>query len=184
MFPAILQILVATFLFAAEPPATPVRPPATAAAHDTNDVHRLRLYHTHTAESIDIVYREGDQYFPEAIAQLDYFLRDTRTGDVHHFDPRVFDLLSDLTTSLGRPDAEISVVCGYRTPWTNAYLRRRSRQVARHSLHMEAEAVDIRVPGVNTRELRNAALALGRGGVGYYRRSQFVHIDVGPVRRW
>jgi len=160
-------------------------PPAIAApARDDNDVHRLRLYHTHTDESIDIVYRQGDEYLPDAIAQLDFFLRDHRTGDVHHFDPRLFDLLSDLTTELGRRDTEIAVVCGYRTPSTNASLRRRSRRVAKHSLHMQAEAIDIRVPGVTTRELRTAALALNRGGVGYYRRSQFVHVDVGPVRRW
>ncbi len=189
MFLAVLQTLLSAGLLAAHPAAAlPAAPPATAASvapSATSEVHRLRLYHTHTAESIDIVYREGDQYVPEAIDQLDHFLRDSRTGDVHHFDPRLFDLLSDLTASLGgRGDAEIDVVCGYRTPQTNAYLRRHSRGVARHSLHMQAEAIDIRVPGVSTRELQLAALALHRGGVGYYRRSQFVHVDVGPVRRW
>jgi uncharacterized protein YcbK (DUF882 family) len=188
MFLAVLQTFVAAGLLAAPPPASaPARPAGSTAAvvaHDTPETHRLRLYHTHTSESIDVVYREGDEYVPEAIAQLDHFLRDSRTGDVHHFDPRIFDLLNDLTTSLGRPDAEIDVICGYRTPSTNAFLRRRSRRVAKHSLHMEAEAIDIRVPGVSTRELRLAALALHRGGVGYYRRSQFVHVDVGPVRRW
>jgi uncharacterized protein YcbK (DUF882 family) len=187
MILAVLQTLITAGAMAAPPAAAPSLPPGSAAsviAHDTSDVHRLRLYSTHTAESIDIVYREGSEYVPEAISQLDRFLRDTRTGDVHHFDPRLFDLLNDLTTSLGRPDAEISVICGYRTRSTNAYLRRRSRRVAKHSLHMEAEAIDIRVPGVSTRELQQAALALHRGGVGYYRRSQFVHVDVGPVRRW
>jgi uncharacterized protein YcbK (DUF882 family) len=188
MFLAVLQALTAAGLLTAAPVSAPepsltVTPAVIAPARD-NDVHRLRLYHTHTDESIDIVYREGDEYIPEAISQLDYFLRDHRTGDVHHFDPRLFDLLSDLTTELGRPDTEIAVVCGYRTPSTNASLRRRSRRVAKHSLHMQAEAIDIRVPGVSTRELRTAALALNRGGVGYYRRSQFVHVDVGPVRRW
>lgn len=189
MFLAILQTLTAAGLLVAPPvvasaPSANASTVVTAPARDTNEVHRLRLFHTHTTESIDVVYREGDRYLPDAVAQLDYFLRDHRTGDVHHFDPRLFDLLSDLTTELGRPDAEIDVVCGYRTPWSNAYLRRRSRRVAKHSLHMEAEAIDIRVPGVSTRELRSAALALNRGGVGYYRRSQFVHVDVGPVRRW
>jgi uncharacterized protein YcbK (DUF882 family) len=190
MFLAVLQTLTtAAGLLVASPASAPAPPAsvttlAATPAHDTNEVHRLRLFHTHTSESIDIVYREGDQYVPEAIAQLDYFLRDHRTGDVHHFDPRLFDLLSDLTAELGRPDTEINVVCGYRTPWSNAYLRRRSRRVAKHSLHMEAEAIDIRVPGFSTKELRNAALSLNRGGVGYYRRSQFVHVDVGPVRRW
>jgi uncharacterized protein YcbK (DUF882 family) len=188
MILALLQTLVTAGAMAAHSPASPALPPASNAAAisapDTSEVHRLRLFHTHTDESIDIVYRQGDEYVPEAISQLDHFLRDSRTGDEHHFDPRLFDLLTDLTASLGRPDAEIEVICGYRTPSTNAYLRRRSRRVARHSLHMEAEAIDIRVPGVTTRELQQAALALHRGGVGYYRRSKFVHVDVGPVRRW
>jgi uncharacterized protein YcbK (DUF882 family) len=183
MFLAVLQTIVAAGLLAA--PAAPSVPTSAAAASpDLHEFRRLHLYHTHTTESIDVVYREGDEYIPGAIDQLDHFLRDHRTGAVHHFDPRLFDLLSDLTVSLGRPDAEIDVVCGYRTPWSNAYLRRRSRRVARHSLHMEAEAIDIRVPGVSTRDLQSAALALHRGGVGYYGRSQFVHVDVGPVRRW
>jgi uncharacterized protein YcbK (DUF882 family) len=154
------------------------------ATPDVEPEYRLRLYHTHTDEHIDVVYRRGDTYVPEAISELDYFLRDSRTGSVASFDPRLFDLLSDLTAALGRPEAEIDVVCGYRTPWTNAYLRRRSHRVAKHSLHMEAMAIDIRVPGVSTKELRDTALELGRGGVGYYRRHAFVHVDVGPVRKW
>jgi uncharacterized protein YcbK (DUF882 family) len=186
MLLAVLQTVVTAGLLAA--PAPPADPALTAArsvsSHDIPEVRRLRLRHTHTSESIDVVYREGDEYVSDAISQLDHFLRDSRTGAVHHFDPRLFDLLSDLTAALGRPDAEIDVVCGYRTPGTNAYLRRRSRRVAKHSLHMEAEAIDIRVPGVTTRELQNAALALNRGGVGYYGRSNFVHVDIGPVRRW
>jgi uncharacterized protein YcbK (DUF882 family) len=187
MFLAVLQSIVTASLLAAPAPASVSAAPVPAVAvssPDTHEVRRLRLYHTHTDESIDVVYRDGDEYVPEAIDQLDHFLRDSRTGAVHHFDPRLFDLLSDLTASLGRPDAEIEVICGYRTPGTNAYLRRRSRRVAEHSLHMEAEAIDIRLPGVTTRELQSAALALHRGGVGYYGRSQFVHVDVGPIRRW
>ena len=146
--------------------------------------YRLRLYHTHTNQRLDIVYRRGDQYIPSAIQQLDSFLRDHRTHDVHDFDPRLFDLLHDLTASLGRQDAEINVVCGYRTPWSNNFLRSRSRAVAQHSLHMQAMAIDIRLPGVETATLRDAALRLHRGGVGYYEREQFVHVDVGRVRRW
>jgi uncharacterized protein YcbK (DUF882 family) len=146
--------------------------------------YRLRLYHTHTNQRLDVVYRRGDQYDPSAIQQLESFLRDHRTGTVHHFDPRLFDLLHDLTASLGRQDAEINVVCGYRTPWSNNFLRSRSRAVAQHSLHMQAMAIDIRLPGVETATLRDAALRLHRGGVGYYEREQFVHVDVGRVRRW
>jgi len=148
------------------------------------EIHRLRFYHTHTNERLEIVYRKGDAYVPEAIARLEHFLRDHRTGEVHHFDPRLFDVLSDLMASVGDPDGEIDVVCGYRTPWSNAFLRSRSKAVAKHSLHMQAMAIDIRVPGVDTAKLRDAALELHRGGVGYYRRDDFIHVDVGRVRRW
>jgi uncharacterized protein YcbK (DUF882 family) len=144
----------------------------------------LRFFHTHTGERLDVVYRVGDQYIPEALDQLDHFLRDHRTGDVHHYDPRLFDLLSDLAASVGRPGAELQVICGYRTPWSNQFLRAHSTGVALHSLHMEAEAIDIRLPGLKTSTLRDAALALRRGGVGYYAASDFVHVDVGRVRRW
>ena len=146
--------------------------------------HRLRLFHTHTGERLDIVYRRGEQYVPQALEQLNDFLRDHRTGEVHQYDPRVFDLLSDLTASLERPGAEIDVICGYRTPWSNEYLRSHGHGVAEHSLHMQAMAIDIRIPGVKTSQLRDAALALHRGGVGYYSTSDFVHVDVGRVRRW
>jgi uncharacterized protein YcbK (DUF882 family) len=148
--------------------------------------YRLRFYHTHTNERLDVVYRRGDQYIPEALDELDHFLRDHRTGDVRHFDPHLFDLLHDLTASLGDSNGEIDVICGYRTPWSNEFLRTRSPHtgVAQHSLHMQAEAIDIRLPGIPTSELRDAALRLHRGGVGYYRSSDFVHVDVGRVRHW
>jgi len=146
--------------------------------------HHLRLYHTHTGEHIDIVYRRGDIYLPEAEEELDHFLRDHRTGDVKHYDPRVFDILSDVASAVGHPDAEIEIICGYRTAWSNEFLRARSAGVAKNSQHMQAHAIDIRIPGVDTLTLRNAALALGRGGVGYYPRSGFVHVDTGRVRTW
>lgn len=146
--------------------------------------YRLRFYHTHTGERLDIVYRRGDRYVSSALSKLNYFLRDHRTGNVHAYAPQVFDLLHDLTVSVGRPDDEIDVVCGYRTPWSNEFLRHHSDGVAEHSLHMEAKAIDIRVPGIRTAQLRDAALALHRGGVGYYAKSDFIHVDVGRVRRW
>jgi len=146
--------------------------------------YRLRLYHTHTNERLDLVYRVGNHYIPSAVVRLDQFLRDHRTGDVIQLDPRVFDLLHDLVAAVGRPEAEIDIVCGYRTPWSNEFLRRTTSGVATHSLHMLGEAIDIRIPGVSTLELRDAALALRRGGVGYYPESGFVHVDVGRVRRW
>ncbi len=145
---------------------------------------RLRLFHTHTGERIDIVYRRGDAYLDDALGRLDHFLRDHRTGQGLHYDPHLFDLLTDLPAAAGKPDAEIAVVCGYRSPWSNEFLRAHTAGVAKHSLHMQARAIDIRLPGVSTRDLRSAALSLHRGGVGYYPRSGFIHVDTGRVTQW
>ena len=158
--------------------------PSLVRAEPPNLERRLLLYHTHTQEHLDLVYRRGGEYVSDALSRLDRFLRDHRTGDVHLYDPRVFDLLHDLTSALGHPDAEIDVVCGYRTPWSNEYRRSQGHGVAQHSLHMQAMAIDIRIAGVPTSEVRDAALRLQRGGVGYYATSNFVHVDVGRVRRW
>ena len=146
--------------------------------------HRLLLYNTHTGERIDIVYRRAGQYVSGALARLDYFLRDHRTGDVRHFDPRLFDILADLTVSVGHPGGQVDIVCGYRTSSTNESLRAHTTGVAKNSLHIQAEAIDLRMPGIDTLQLRRAALALGRGGVGYYPHSDFIHVDTGRVRHW
>jgi uncharacterized protein YcbK (DUF882 family) len=146
--------------------------------------HLLLLYNTHTAERIELVYRHGDRYIPGALAKLDYFLRDHRTGDVHRFDPRLYDILSDLTLAIGHPGGEIDIVCGYRTSSTNESLRAHTTGVAKNSLHIQAEAIDLRMPGIDTLKLRKAALALRRGGVGYYPHSDFIHVDTGRVRQW
>ena len=148
--------------------------------------YSLRLHHLHTGESIDIVYRIGDVYLPDAMEKLNYFLRDHRTQDETSYDPKEFDLLHTIMARLHRPAGIVDIVCGYRTPESNEYLRTRAAYtgVAEHSQHMEGHAIDIRVPGVSTATLRNAALAIGAGGVGYYPVSQFVHVDVGPVREW
>lgn len=158
--------------------------PSTLSTLPTESDYQLHLYQVHTRERLKIVYRSGDRYDPEALARIDQYLRDYRTGDVREYDPRVLDLLHDLVVSLGRPDIEIDVLCAYRTPRTNEYLRSHGHGVAQHSLHMQAMAIDIRIPGVSTTKLRDAALALQRGGVGYYASSDFVHVDVGRVRRW
>lgn len=149
-----------------------------------NPEYRLRLFNTHTGARLDVIYRRGDSYVPAALMRLDNYLRDRRTGDVHHYDPRVFDLLHDLQLTLGRPESEIDVLCGYRSPWSNEFLRSTHHAVALHSLHMKAMAIDIRVPGVRSSALRDAALSLHRGGVGFYAESDFVHVDVGRVRHW
>jgi uncharacterized protein YcbK (DUF882 family) len=165
-------------------PFASVAQPGHANPPNSTEERRLHLYHAHTGERIDIVYRQGDRYLPDATSKLDQFLRDHRTGDVRHYDPQVFDLLWDLTASVGRPGAEIEIVCGYRTPWSNEFLRSHTAGVAKHSLHMQAKAIDIRLPGTETLKLRNAALALRRGGVGYYPRSGFIHVDTGRVTQW
>ncbi len=157
---------------------------AGAASAGPQQQYRLRLYHTHTNEKIDLVYRRGSAYIPDAIERLDRFLGDHRTGATYRFDPRLFDLLHDLTTSIGRAESEIDIVCGYRSPWSNEFLRHTTSGVASHSLHMQGEAIDIRIPGIRTSKLRDVALRLHRGGVGYYPKSEFVHVDVGRIRRW
>ncbi|HXJ16401.1 MAG TPA: DUF882 domain-containing protein [Candidatus Polarisedimenticolia bacterium] len=157
---------------------------AAPLANAPERAYRLRLFETHTGEHINVVYRRGNTYLPGALARLDHFLRDHRTGDVRHFDPQLYDLLADLEAAVGHPGAEIDVICGYRTPWSNNYLRAHTVGVAKHSLHMQAEAIDIRIPGVKTSRLRKVALGLHRGGVGYYPESDFLHVDIGRVRQW
>lgn len=150
------------------------------------DTVRLRLHHLHTGESIDVAYKQNGQYMQSSVDMLNHFLRDHRTDETADYDPREFDLLHSILVKLGRPNAVIEIVCGYRTPWSNSFLRTRSSStgVAEHSQHMLSKAIDIKIPGVSTLALRNAALSLGMGGVGYYPLSQFVHVDVGPVREW
>ncbi len=158
---------------------TPTRP--------ANSVrYALHLHHLHTGETLDVVYRVGDAYVPGALDQLNHFLRDHRTNDVSQYDPKEFDLLHSVMAKLGKPNGVIDVVCGYRTPWSNSFLRGRAAVtgVAKNSQHVQAKAIDIRVAGVQTSALRDVALSLRGGGVGYYPVSQFVHVDVGPVRQW
>jgi uncharacterized protein YcbK (DUF882 family) len=145
---------------------------------------RLLMFHTHTGEHLDVVFRRGGTYVEGALEKLNYFLRDHRTGDVPEYDPRVFDLLSDLTASVNHEGEELQIICGYRTPHSNEFLRRTTTGVAKNSLHMLAEAIDIRLPSVPLKKFRDAALALRRGGVGFYAQSNFIHVDVGRVRQW
>jgi uncharacterized protein YcbK (DUF882 family) len=148
------------------------------------DARRLAFDHTHTGERLEIVYAVGDEYLPPALATLNHFLRDHYTGEVGAIDPRLFDLLYGLQRELGAGE-RFQVISGYRCPATNATLKAtRGGGVANHSLHMEGKAIDIRLPGVALGDLRDAALSLHGGGVGYYQREQFVHVDTGRVRRW
>ncbi len=146
----------------------------------------LMLDHTHTRERIDLVYASGANYVPQALGTLNHFLRDHYSGEVGQIDPHLFDLLHDVRLALGgATPLTYQIISGYRGPLTNARLRStRGGGVAKHSLHMEGKAIDVRLPGVPLAELRDAALSLKAGGVGYYPREQFVHIDTGRVRTW
>lgn len=144
----------------------------------------LAFAHTHTKERIALVYAAGGQYLPGALVSLNHFLRDHYTGEVGVIDPALFDLLHRLRLVLGT-DAPLQVISGYRCPATNARLRRtRNGGVASRSLHLEGRAIDVRIAGVPLAALRDAALSLGRGGVGFYPREHFVHVDTGRVRAW
>jgi len=144
----------------------------------------LSMHHLHTDERLTLTYRVGDHYQRSALHRLNHFLRDFRTGDSVAIDPHLFDLLHDIKTRLGHEDGVFEIISGYRSPKTNAMLRRTSTGVAQRSLHMSGQAIDIRLTEMPTRRIRDAALQLGRGGVGFYSRSDFVHVDTGRVRRW
>ena len=143
----------------------------------------IALYNIHSQESAVIEYCSAGAYVPQALSAVDRLLRDPLNGEVKSIDPKLLDLLFELHTKIGASDP-FTVICGYRSPQTNAALRARSQGVAEHSLHMEGKAADIRLPGVPLDVLYKAALALKAGGVGYYPKSGFIHVDVGPVRTW
>ena len=144
----------------------------------------LAFDHTHTREKLSLVYAAGGEYVAQALAKLNHLLRDHYSGDVGVIDPQLFDLLHRVRTELGAREP-FQVISGYRCPVTNDKLRNaRCGGVATRSLHMDGKAIDIRIPGVPLAELRDAALSLRAGGVGYYPREQFVHVDTGRVRTW
>jgi len=145
--------------------------------------HTLALYNTHTHESLITTFWRDGRYIPRALASIDHILRDHRTDQVRKIDPRLLDLLAMLTARLGARDP-IQIVSGYRSPATNEALRRRGRGVAKNSLHTSGKAVDIKLPDITLATLRREALELRAGGVGYYPRSGFVHLDVGDIRSW
>lgn len=137
----------------------------------------------HTGESFFGVYRVGDTYLPEAFDRINLVLRDYRTGDVFPIDPRVIDILYHIRRRAG-VDASFEVISGYRSPETNAMLRKVSTGVAKKSLHMSGQAVDVRLPDISISTLRDLAVRHAAGGVGYYPRSGFVHMDTGKFRVW
>jgi uncharacterized protein YcbK (DUF882 family) len=143
----------------------------------------LALVHAHTGEKLTTVYYRNGEYDRVALERMNYLLRDFRTDEEHAIDPRLFDILFALRVGANRGDA-FAVVSGYRSPKTNAELRRHSSGVAEHSLHMQGRAIDLRLPGFPTGRLHQLAMGLQRGGVGYYPESDFIHVDTGRVRFW
>lgn len=160
-----------------------VSSPAAAFIRPPHAVRELAFENLHTGERLIAPYLTRGRLDPDGLGQLDYILRDWRTGDVVRIDRRLYVLLDELRRRL-RTDAPFQIISGYRSPKTNAMLRASSGGVAKRSYHTRAMAIDIVVPNRSTEQVRDAALNLRRGGVGYYPSSGFVHVDVGPVRRW
>lgn len=156
--------------------------PALARANPLTE-KSLSFYNTHTGEKTSAVYWAGNRYLDDGLAEINRILRDHRTGDTRPMDPGLLDLLFDLCL-LVETQQPFHVISGYRSPATNHMLWKSSGGVAKTSLHTVGKAIDIRVPGRDLGTLRRAAVYLGRGGVGYYPASDFVHVDTGRVRYW
>lgn len=143
----------------------------------------LCFYNLYTKEYIEAVYWKEGEYFPEGLAGINHILRDIRTGKEKSMDRDLLDLLFALQQELGNEEP-FHIVSGYRTPKSNALLRQHKKGVAKNSMHMYGKAVDIRLPNHKLRDVRRTAMQLKGGGVGYYPRSNFIHVDVGSVRYW
>ncbi len=143
----------------------------------------LSFYNLHTDEYLDVCYRRNGKYDPGALKKINYILRDHRSGDVKPIDAQLLDLLHTISLET-RSQSPFHIISGYRSPATNSRLRRKSKGIASKSLHMCGKAIDIRLPGYSTRRLRDVAIAVKGGGVGFYPKADFVHVDVGRVRYW
>lgn len=143
----------------------------------------LSFYNTHTNEQLEVCYFDQGSYCPDSLAQINHILRDHRTATIKSIDPDLLDLLFALKCRI-RPRDPFHVISGYRSPETNERLRHHTSGVAQKSFHTKGKAIDIRLPGYNTSQLRNLCVKMNAGGVGYYSQSDFVHIDIGPVRTW
>ena len=157
--------------------------PALAAVPRFKGVRSLAFHNLHTDERLHVDYWQDGKYDREACAKIDHILRDHYSGDVYPMDLRLMDLLHDLQNKTSNHGA-IEVISGYRSPKTNLILARNTDGVAKHSYHTKGMAIDVRTPGTPLTKLYHAALNMRRGGAGFYPDSQFVHVDVGPVRRW
>jgi uncharacterized protein YcbK (DUF882 family) len=164
--------------------ATCLLPSAGWSALAPDDTRRsLSFYNTHTGERLSVCYFKDGAYRPDAMARINHILRDHRTGDIKAIDPSLLDLLVGVHRQLGC-STPFHIISGYRSPKTNAQLRKQTTGVAKYSYHILGRAIDIRLPGCDTRQLRMVCLDLKKGGVGYYPRSDFVHLDTGAFRTW
>jgi uncharacterized protein YcbK (DUF882 family) len=164
----------------------PARAPADFPLTDTvphRGERRFHLINGHIDESLDLVYYRDGQYLPDAMHRIAVVMRDHMANKIHPIDPHLIDLLGDLHGAIGSSEPWV-LISGYRSPQTNAYLRRHSGGVAAHSLHMRGLAADVMLEDESIENLHNCALEMARGGVGYYPRSSFVHVDTGAVREW
>ncbi|HBR96298.1 MAG TPA: hypothetical protein DD979_02835 [Gammaproteobacteria bacterium] len=153
------------------------------AATTANRDRRLAIKNMHTGEYLDEVYWHGGDYLPEAAGAFNHLMRDHRRDETCTMDPALLDLLNAVHRHVDAPFG-IELYSGYRSPETNRELRKHNKGVAKKSYHMRGMAADIRIPGVSLEATRKAAIALGRGGVGYYAKSGFIHVDTGWVRHW
>jgi uncharacterized protein YcbK (DUF882 family) len=164
--------------------ASAIGMPALAKAAQPAPAERtLRLYNTHTGESLRSVFWAEGQFIPDALKDINKLLRDHRNDKIAEMDPKLIVLLNDVSDKFG--DSQVlHIISGYRSPESNAKLHANSNGVAKHSMHMEGKAIDIRMPGKDLAQLHKAAMSMKAGGVGYYPESQFVHMDTGRVRYW
>jgi len=144
---------------------------------------QLAFYHLHTGEKLSTTYWADGDYITQELQSLNHLLRDHRSGEIQSIDTNLLDLLYVLHQQVDKAGA-YHIISGYRSPKTNAKLRQQSNGVAKKSLHMQGKAIDVRLPGVELKHLRKVALNLRVGGVGYYPKSDFVHLDTGRHRFW
>ncbi len=163
---------------------TMMAPPAFASMRmPESGAFTIAFRNTHTGDSFNGVYRVGNKYLPDAFDRINHVLRDFRTGEKFPIDPRAIDIVYMIQQRTGQRGG-LEILSGYRSPKTNKMLRNASGGVAKNSLHMVGQAIDLRMPGYSTRKVRDTAIDLRAGGVGFYPKSDFVHVDTGKVRHW
>ncbi len=150
---------------------------------ESEHTRTLKFYNTHIHERVTVMYKKDGHYISEALEKIAYIVRDHRTGEIHPIDVKLLDFLYDLLAEVGN-QGEVHIISGYRSPATNQLLRKRSNGVAKSSLHMQGKALDFRLPGTDTKFLRDTAKAMKRGGVGFYKKTDFIQIDTSRVRSW